>query len=261
MALLQQDAAASCLGAKIVSTPRNSDLDGEKLMRRAIEWASGEGEDSATDWVQYQDFTETQVGNNAASITLNTPPSSSVDDLLIAVVATDGDTEGSLGPPAGWSEIHVEKDRFSKVTLGVWWRLVDASEPATAQFSWTGGERAYGTIMRFTGHDPNNPIHAIATNTGVSNSPTAPAIVTTVDDCLILRIGCFDDDDVINGNAGMPGHTTITAGESDSSNYSTSAAAAYQMQAHAGNCGTAMFSLSGKEEYRTLTIAIPDNPN
>ena len=235
--------------------------DGEKLMRRSIEWASGEGEDSATEWVQYQEFTETQGGNNATSITLNTPPGSSEGDLLIAVVTTDGDTEGSLGPPVGWSEVLVKKDKFSSVTLGVWWKLVGAAELATSPFTWTGSERAYGTIMRFTGHDPNNPIHATATNTGVSNSPTAPALTTTVADCLILRIGAFDQDNIIPGDAGMAGHTTISANESDNGDYSVSAAVAFQMQAHEGNCGTAMFGLSGKEEYRTLTIAIPNNPN
>ena len=235
--------------------------EGQTLMRRSIEWAAGAGEDTATPWITYHEFTEKQLSSDKKLITIDTPLNYAEGDLLIAAVATDGDTESSISAPAGWNEILATTDNAGKVTLGVWWKLATASEPTAVQFDWSDNQRAYGWIMRFTGHDPANPIPTSASNTGASNSPTAPALTAPVDDCLILRIGSYDHDNILPGDAGMVGHTTIAANESDNGGGSVSGAAAYQMQAYAGTSGVATFGLSGKEEYRTVTIAIAPDTN
>lgn len=132
-------------------------------------------------------------------------------DLLIAVVATDGDTSSSLAAPGGegWTEIDV--DAYSgEVTLGAWWKLADVSESATHQFTWSGDEQAYGWIMRFTGHAPTDPINAWSASGESSSTPTSPAVTTTVDNCMIVRLGAFDDDDITEDDPGLSGHTAIT---------------------------------------------------
>ncbi|MCX5633119.1 MAG: hypothetical protein NTW93_05560 [Phycisphaerae bacterium] len=48
-------------------------------------------------------------------------------------------------------------------------------------------------------------------------TPTSPAVTTTVNNCIILRLGAFDDDAITVDNPGLSGHTTITADESASS--------------------------------------------
>lgn len=234
--------------------------DGRTLMQRAIEWGAGAGADTESEATGpvYEEFTETQV-TNTTSLSLSVPPSFSTGDLLIAAVATDGNRASSLSAPAGWNEILVN-DGNSACTLGVWWKLAGASE-SSSNFTWTTSEKAYGWMMRFTSHDPASPIHVSASDEGSSNSPTAPAVTTTLGSCLILRIGGFDDDDITNGDAGMTGHTTITAGESDSSSTAASGAAAYQLQSAAGSSGTASFSLTASEQHRTVTIAIAPNPS
>ncbi len=234
--------------------------DGLTIMQRAIEWAAGAGDDTANATsLQFEEFTEAQQASNTTSITIAVPPGYAAGDLLIAAVATDGNQASSLSPPAGWNEIVVASGS-SSTTLGVWWKLATASESSSYDFTWAGSEKAYGWIMRFTGHDPASPIHATATGEGSSNSPIAPAVTTTVDGCLILRIGGFDDDDITIGDAGMTGHTTITAGESNNGTGSSSGAAAFVMQTTAGNTGTANFTLGGSEEYRTVTISIAPAP-
>ncbi len=87
------------------------------------------------------------------------PTGTTSGDLLVAAVATDGNTAASLAPPAGWNVVHVA-DQGGAVTFGVWWKLAGASEGGSYDFSWSGSEHAYGWVMRFTGHDPASPIDA-----------------------------------------------------------------------------------------------------
>jgi type II secretory pathway pseudopilin PulG len=141
------------------------------------------------------------------------------DDLLIAAVATDGDTSTTLSPPADQGWIGIVNDYSGQVTLGAWYKIAGASEPASHQFTWSGAnpQQAYGWIMHFTGHDPANPINAFSTYGETSSTPTSPAVTTTVNNCIILRLGAFDNDDITEGDTGLTGHTTITMTDSGAS--------------------------------------------
>jgi hypothetical protein len=126
-------------------------------------------------------------------------------DLLIAAVATDGST--TISPPSSkWHEI--DQGSFSgAVTLGAWWKLAEDWEPASHQFSWSAGnpQQAYGWMMHFTGHNSAEPINDYSTY-GVTNiNPTSPEVTTTVNNCLILRLGAFDNDAI---TVDIPGLTT-----------------------------------------------------
>ena len=178
---------------------------------------------------------------------------------IIAAVATDGNTDGSLAPPAGWTAVDVSQ-QGGAATFGVWWKLAGASEPVDYTFTWAGGEKAYGVVMRFTGHDPANPINVSAIAGGTSSAPTAPDVTTTVADTMILRLGGFDDDDIGVGNPGLAGHTAINMDKSGNGNGTASAGAGYLTQAAAGDSGTSDFSLTASEQYRTVTIAIAPAP-
>ena len=67
--------------------------------------------------------------------------------------------------------------------------------------------------MRFTGHDATNPINASAPRHNSSN-PTSPEVTTSVGCCQILRLGAFDDDDIIVDTPGLANHSPITMDES-----------------------------------------------
>ena len=76
---------------------------------------------------------------------------------------------------------------------------------------------------------------------------------------MILRIGGFDDDDINVDDAGLLGHTDITMDKSSPGTGTCSGGAGYVQQPAIGNSGTSSFSLTGWEQYRTVTIAIaPD---
>jgi hypothetical protein len=132
-------------------------------------------------------------------------------DLLIAVIAADGDASSSLTPPPGEGWTLIDRSAYSSaVTLGAWWKLADESESASHQFTWTGARKAYGWMMRFTGCDPTNPINTSATNGATSSTPTSPAVTTTVDGCLILRLGAFEGGNITEDVPGLTGHSAIT---------------------------------------------------
>ena len=231
--------------------------DGLTMLRRSIEWAAGADSQTETH-VVYEEFTENRSDSKVTQLAISTPPGTTEGDLLIAAVSVDAIYDGTPVAPSGWNLLDCG-EVGSLNSFGVWWKLADADEPATHVFSWTDDEHVYGWMMRFTGHDTTNPIHAYAIDTGRSKTPESPSVTTTIDRCMILRIGGFDDDDITVDETGLVDHTTITMDWSNSGTAASSGGAGYIEQPEAGDSGTADFALTKKKEYRTVTIAItPD---
>ncbi len=203
--------------------------------------------------VVFEEFTEAKLGSNGRSLTILTPGGVSEGDLLIAVVVTDGNE--TILPPGGegWAQI---AHNTNSLTLGVWWKLAGSSESSSHEFTWGSNEQAYGWMMRFTGHDALVPIHVSAVDGGKSSVPVCPAVTTTVDNCLILRLGGFDDDDIVVDSPGLTGHTAVTMDESGSGGGTCSGGAGYVNLGVAGSSGTADFWLTASEQWRTVTVAI-----
>ena len=212
------DTDTSGAGAESVSVARrkssgsfiylNGMLDDVRIYNTAL---TAEEVAVLADVLRYREFTEAKTTLNTTSLTISTPMSISEGDLLIAAVATDGNTSSSLAPPGGegWTEITIGH-YSSGVTLGAWWKNAGASESATHQFTWTGAQQAYCWIMRFTGHDPSNPINNWATNGTTSSTPTSAAVTSTVDYALIVRLGAFDGSDITTDSPGLAAHSVIT---------------------------------------------------
>ena len=202
----------------------NGTIDDVRLYSRAL---------TATEIAQlaniptYRGFSEGKAPSDSNMTIVIPKPSGTVqNDLLIAAVAID---EGPTSLTAsGWTPIDCTA-YGTAVTLGTWRKTAGASEPASYNFSWTGGQKAYGWIMRFTGYDATSPSPintSAAFNQSGSSSPTSPAVTTTVPNCLILRLGAFDNTSVAQDNPNLlSGHTTITADSSGSSDSPTFQAA------------------------------------
>jgi len=208
--------------------------------------------------VTFEGFTEGVLDSDELTMLVSKPVGTSSGDLLIAAVATDGDNSSSL-LATGWNSI-AANSQDGEVTLAVWWKIAGAAEPASYSFEWGSNQEAYGWIMRFSGHDPVNPIDVFATDGGTALSPNSPAVSTSVDNTMILRLAGFDDDDINSDVSGLSGHVTITADQSGSSFGSASAAAGIMTQNTAGDSGTSNFELQGTEQYRAVTIAIAPEP-
>ncbi len=210
--------------------------------------------------VVFEEFTETKLGSNGTSMNVSKPGGTAAGDLLIAAIVTDG-KQGDAGiqPPAGWNLINHGMQK-EKVTLGVWWKLAGSSEPANYTFTWPEDEEAYGTVMHFSGNDPVNPINITSNAGGKSFSPISPAVITTVPDAMILRIGGFNVNNINVGNPGLSGHSAIDMDSSSSSKNSASSGSGYKLQSTAGSSGSSTFTLTKNKEYRAVTIGIAPAP-
>ncbi len=208
--------------------------------------------------VVFEEYTLLQAPSNATQLAIDLPPGTSVGDLLIACVATDADTSAALTAEAGWTVAAVGQEGGT-VTFGVWWKIAQGTETSTQLFSWDTGQKAMGWMMRFTGHDSFSPIQVMSTANGSNALPPSPAVITSTDDSMILRLGAFDNHNITIGNTGLTNSTTILMDESGSSGGNVSAGAGYTTQSSAGDSGTDSFALTSSQQYLTVTIAIaPD---
>ena len=82
------------------------EIDDVRLYYRA---ASDEEIASLANILRYREFTEAKTASDTTSLTISTPGGAEEDDLLIAAVATDGQTSASLAPPGGqgWTQIDI----------------------------------------------------------------------------------------------------------------------------------------------------------
>jgi len=204
--------ASTQTSGNLTITPLQDYFDGMLDDVRVYDYALDPTEIAALDTtLRFQEFTEARAETDTTSIVLATPASTSAGNLLIIAVATDGDTSASLAPPAGegWTEVF-RNEESGEVTIGVWWKLADASESASHEFTWSGSQQAYAWMMRFTGHDPADPLHDYSADGETDQNPTSAPVTTTVDNCLILRLGAFDDRDITVDSPGLTNHTAIT---------------------------------------------------
>ncbi|MDH3899778.1 MAG: DNRLRE domain-containing protein, partial [Gammaproteobacteria bacterium] len=238
--------------------------NGLKLMQRAIEWGiaggsgGGGGGGPPIGGVVFEEFAEVNP-STTYNVDIPMPGGTVAGDLLIAAIASDEDAM-DLTAPAGWNLI-VLQAHTTRVTLGVWWKIAGVSEPATHQFTSSRYEMKYGWMMRFSGHDPANPINATSTfATGSSSNPQVASATTTVDNTLVLRVGGFDHEDITVDDPGLAGHTPITMDLGGSGLGAVAGGAGYTYLPTTGATGTTDFALTKKEEYVTGTIAIAPAP-
>jgi hypothetical protein len=212
--------------------------------------------------VGYEAFSEAKVGVDNTQITIPVPAGTVDDRLLIACVALDGNVMSTVVPPAGWTQL-VLQNYNGEVGLGVWWRF-SSSEPGNYQWNWTGGEQAYGWIMRFSNISPTAPINAVSVGTGTSLLPACPGATTSTDNTMILRIAAIDSANILVDTPVMLLHTNITLDRSNTNANSVSGGTTYATQATAGTVGAATYTLSPLallgEEFVTATIAIAPYP-
>jgi len=204
----------------------------------------------------------------AGSVTLLAIPKPSgteAGDLLVAAVSVDTVVAG-LAADLGWNLITIQSHTTSTAaagqTFGVWYKVAGQLEPNSYAFTWQGtGKAAYGWATRFTGHDPSNPIHAFAHLKGVSAGPMSPAVTTTVNNVLVLRLGGFKRGYITLNDPGLLNHVPINMNRSGSFAMSgVSGGSGYIHQATAGASGTSTFHLDSSQIFNTVTVAIAPNP-
>jgi hypothetical protein len=214
--------------------------------------------------VVFESFTEGKRSALGTNVTVTKPTGTAQGDLLIAAVSVDGDVRPSLSAVGGWNAIHLgpigPTSGMAAQTFAVYWKLAGAGEATSYTFNWTNNRQAYAWVMRFTGHDATSPINASAYQNGAGGSLLAipsPAVTTTIENALILRLGGFDGRNITVDAPGLLLHTPITMDYSSFTASATSGGAGYVNQTNTGNSGTSSFTHTViGEDYTTVTIAI-----
>jgi hypothetical protein len=214
--------------------------------------------------VVFESFAEGKRSALGTNVAVTKPTGTAQGDLLIAAVSVDGDVRPSLAASGGWTAIHLgpvgPASGMAAQTFAVYWKLAGAGEATSYTFNWVNNRQAYAWVMRFTGHDATSPINASAYQNGAGGAVLiipSPAVTTTIENAMILRLGGFDGRNVIIDSPGLLLHTPITMDYSAASPSAASGGAGYVDQTNAGNSGTSSFTHIGLgEDYTTVTIAI-----
>lgn len=219
--------------------------------------------------VVLEETSVTKASTNVTSLNVTKPPGTVGGNLLIACISLDGNALSSLSAPSGWTLIHKGPQDVGSIaqTFGVWYKIATDSEPSTFSFTWSPTEEAYAWVMRFSGHDPTNPINAAASSSDVSitNLTTpSPSVTTSVANAMILRIQAADGIVLPLQTTSLLLHTYIVNERSSNKLSSAcSGTAAYILQPAIGSSGMSTgFIRTGTKSpaYTSVTIAIAPVP-
>ncbi|MGH8667668.1 MAG: DUF6701 domain-containing protein, partial [Burkholderiales bacterium] len=126
-------------------------------------------------------------------------------DVVIAVVAVEDETAGSVTAPGAFTQIR--GDNANDHTTITSYRVISAADtPGSTSWIWDwGGTEDYAAaLLVFRGVDTTSPVnvHAAANNNGNSNSINIPAVTPTVADTLLLAIASVRSGSVFSGWSG-----------------------------------------------------------
>jgi len=198
--------------------------------------------------------TETESAAVVTEFNINMPATRPDGDLYIAVIGKDDDVTFSV-VPSNWNEIYNFTDGQGGCTLGAWWWVGD-NEPASYAVG-DDSEEYSGAILRIENADTVNPIHTSDTATGSSDTPTAPSVMPTMDNTVILYTAAIDSDSWDTTDpypSGTEGQFDIvsTGGGSGSGN----TAAATKAGVKDSDSGTGAFLAQAADTWAAGTIAI-----
>lgn len=165
-------------------------------------------------------------------------------ELLIIHIAYD--VEGAFTTPSGWTEIH-QSELVGEVALYIGYRVADGTESSTYTFEVDDSDGSLAWVFRIENHDGVNVSSSV--DSGTSSSPLAPAVTTTVDDCLIINFVSMD----VNNTSPF----TLPDNEIyDNGNRGVSIAANYFTQVTAGSTSAKTLTANNSNGWLASTIAI-----
>lgn len=126
-----------------------------------------------------QSFTSADSGGvTSIPVDFVKPSNVAVGDLLVILTGNDA----GVGPlvPTGWTEFSTLDGGTSLASFSCIYRIADGTEPATQAVETAGGQ-LWGSYLHITGHDPDNIIDIVGTETQTAAAATHTiASVTSV---------------------------------------------------------------------------------
>lgn len=197
----------------------------------------------------------TNKSSNATEITVTKPSGTAEGDLLFASICVDSQTP-TIDTPSGWTALH--KQQAVAISTAIFYKLAGGSEPSDYTFTWPSTNAdSTAAIARISGAHQTTPIDVSDEGTGGSSTMVAPAVTTTVDDTLIVRVVLADQ-----GATSIDPWTPPTdhTEEWDFANPTLFDGQGQTMahidQASAGDSGTGSFTANASDGYHGYTVAI-----
>lgn len=202
--------------------------------------------------------TETKVTSNQGSVTISTPGTAVVGDLLVAVINTDDNETVTAPGGGGWTTVDMNDAGGAGPTLGVFKKFATLADlGASHVFSIGTTEQFYAYMLNFRGASGQTLFSGA---NGNSSAPTSPALgaPTTVADTLMLRVSAADQGNVTaDPPTIVSGQRNITADASVvNDGNAVTGQAVYVSQQALGNGGTVAFSLTASRAWRAATIGV-----
>lgn len=121
------------------------------------------------------------------TLTLNTPASREVGDLLVAVVSIRPNT-ATITPPLGWTLVRrVDNANTADHSLAIYRRNVAAGDPASHAFTFSASTGSAGGIVCLSGVDLTTPVDVHGGQTTASGlSHAAPSVTATQNGVLVF---------------------------------------------------------------------------
>jgi hypothetical protein len=124
-------------------------------------------------------------------VTVDSPASVTVGDLLLANIAINGGSPANVTAPSGWTQIF-RTDNDTDVSLISYYKVAGASEPTNYTWTIDTQTRAEGGITQYSGVDTSNPIDAFAGNFSRGKVATTSSITTSSANEEVVASFAFD---------------------------------------------------------------------
>jgi hypothetical protein len=123
--------------------------------------------------------------NSSNNPTFAVPAGTSQGNLLVVAIFTEKGSVVTYLLPSGWTQIRATNDE-SNFGLQTFYKVAGASESGSYVFTHNTSGLWSGSISRFTGVNPSNPIEVSAGGAGSSGNVTSPEITPTTNGTLVL---------------------------------------------------------------------------
>nr|MBA2645451.1 fibronectin type III domain-containing protein [Pyrinomonadaceae bacterium] len=144
----------------------------------------------------------TSADNRGAStIVINTPAGVVAGDVMLAVISVRATP--TITAPQGWTPIRDDANG-NAMRQASYFRVAGSSEPASHTWTFSAAQTATGGIAAYSGVDNTNPVDASGGQTNASSTAlTAPSIITTIDNALVVGLYGIATNPNITPPAGM----------------------------------------------------------
>ena len=136
---------------------------------------------------------------------ISLPGTYTTGDLLLAVVAVEDVSPGTISELTGWTKVFEAEN--SKLTLAVFYTFSPSHQ--YAQIEWEWADEALCALSHFRVNSPSTALISHSTVTGKSAEPYVAETTTTSDRSLVLRLLSTAHKTVDSETTNLPGHLPV----------------------------------------------------